>query len=62
MRAALERFPELGIELRDGKFELGGDGGEADFVIEPGKQSAAAGSGLNDVGDGGEIMTHGDTR
>ena len=41
-RAALDRFAQFGIEFLDGKFEFGGDGGEADVAVEPGKESAAA--------------------
>jgi hypothetical protein len=57
--AALDRLAEFRLEFSDGQLEFGRDGGEPDVTIEAGEKTAAAGAGLDDVGNCGQIVTHG---
>ena len=59
--AAREGFDELGLEILWRKLQFRRNGGQADVVVEAGEKSAAAGSDLDDVGNGGGILTHGGT-
>lgn len=56
--AAREGFDDLGLEILWRKPQFRGDGGQTDVVVEAGEKSAAAGPDLDDVGNGGEILTH----
>ena len=53
-RAALDGFDHIGLEDVEFEIEFGGDGGEADIAIKPGKQPALAGALLKNRGIGGE--------
>ena len=59
-RTALHRLADFQIEGRRRQVEFGGDRGEADVAIEARQQTAATGWRLDDVGGGGEILTHGE--
>jgi hypothetical protein len=59
-QAALHRLADIRLKRSGGKLKLGGDGGQADVAKQPRQQPALTGRDFDDVGDGGEIVTHGE--
>ena len=60
--AALDGFDHVRFKHVEFEIEFGGDSGEADIAIKPGKQPALAGALLKNREVGGKVLTHEDAR